>query len=200
MTPELGSNLNMDWWFSWTNLRNLSERKMNEKHSPWIWTTRLNLHKLRKPCLATGLIKILRLQSCYFTNMNEMEYNSVQICKPPKPPSTSPITHTHPDIHGNLSLTTSMQLPPHQIISYICHPTDVRAPAASYILFMTILIICLCADLSVTVAPLLHIVRITQRTIHHLLYYYELCISLVYAAVHACVVSHLDVRTMAEES
>lgn len=81
---------------------------------------------------------------------------------------------------SNLSLMTSMQLPPHQIISYICHPTDVRAPEASYILFMTIRIICLCADLSVTVAPLLHIVRHTPRPIHHLLYYYALCISLVY--------------------
>ena len=101
----------------------------------------------------------------------------------------SPATHTHTGIRSNLSLMTSMQLPPHQIISYICHPTDVRAPAASYILFMTILIICLCADLSTTVAPLLHIVRSTPRTIHHLLYYYELCISLVYAIVHACVVS-----------
>lgn len=56
---------------------------------------------------------------------------------------------------------------------------------------MTILIICLWADLSVTVAALLHIVRSTPRTIHHLLYYYELCISLVYEPVHACVVSQV---------
>lgn len=102
---------------------------------------------------------------------------------------TPPLSQaTHTDIRSNLSLMTSMQLPSHQIISYICHPTDVRAPAASYILFMTILIICLCADLSVTVAPLLHIVRSTPGTIHHLLYYYELCISLMYETVHGCVV------------
>lgn len=93
---------------------------------------------------------------------------------PPLLPSLA--THTR----RNLSPMTSMQLRLHHIISYICHPTDVRAPAASYILFMTIPIICLCADLSVTVAPLLHIVRSTPRTIHHLLYYCELCISLVY--------------------
>lgn len=121
--------------------------------------------------------------------MNEMWCNSVQICNP----TTTPITSytQRRTVWSNLSLMTSMQLPLHQIISYICHPTDVRSPAALYILFMTILIICLCADLSVTVAPLLHIVRSTPRTIHHLLYYYELCISLVYETVHACVVSRV---------
>lgn len=110
--------------------------------------------------------------------MNEMQCNSVQIC------NLSLAAHT--EECSNLSLMTSMQLPSHEIISYICRPTDVRAPAASYIPFMTILIICLCADLSVTVAPLLHIVRSNPRTIHHLLYYYELCISLMYEAVHVC--------------
>lgn len=44
------------------------------------------------------------------------------------------------------------------------------APEASYIPFLTILIICLCADLSATVTRRLHIVRSDQRTIHHLLY------------------------------
>ena len=101
----------------------------------------------------------------------------------------TPSLAAHTEECSNLSLMTSMQLPSHQIISYICHPTDVRAPAASYIPFMTILIICLCADLSVTVAPLLDIVRSNPRTIHHLLYYYELCISPMYEAVHACEVS-----------
>lgn len=85
-----------------------------------------------------------------------------------------------------------MQLLLHQIISYICHATDVRAPEASYILFTTILIICLCADLSGTVAPLLRIVRSTQGTIHHLLYHYELCITVVYETVHACVVLQVE--------
>lgn len=96
----------------------------------------------------------------------------------------APSLAEHAEECSNLSLMTSTQLPLRRIIPYICHPTDVRVPEASYILFMTLLFICLCADLSVTVAPLLHIVRGTPRTIHHLLYYYELCISLPYEPVN----------------
>lgn len=117
--------------------------------------------------------------------------NSVQICNP------TPVTHT--SVCSNLSLMTSMQLPPHQIISYICHPTDVRAPAASYILFMTILIICLCADLSVTVAPLLYNVRGTPEL--YIICYITMNYVLV-SCMKLCmrVWSHkLDTWTIAEE-
>lgn len=99
----------------------------------------------------------------------------------------TPSLAAHTKVCSNLSHLTSTQLPQHQIISYICHPTDVTAPEASCILLGTILIICLCAALSVTVGPLLHNVRSTLRIRHHFLYYDELCITLVCRIVHACV-------------
>lgn len=133
-----------------------------------------------------GLIKIFQQQSCHFISMNEMWCNSLQICNHT---TTTPISgYMHRCLWQSLSYDINAITPLHQIIAYIWQPTDIRAPAAPCMLFLTILIICLCADLSVTVAPLLHIVRGTSITIHHLVYYYELCISLLCQTSHACVV------------
>lgn len=108
-------------------------------------------------------------------------------CKFTTPPTPPPPATLCAQMFVAISLLWHQRnYPPHQIISYISHPTDSRAPAALHILFMTFSIICLCADLSAPVAPLLHIVRGDPR-MHHFLYYNELCMSLLYETGHVCV-------------